>query len=121
NGCGTHAIGTDARRPPWYFAPPECSGRALAALLNGRASYEQCFASLASHFLHGRGSSAFGRRPSAVVPACGAEVGRRTSGGKWPARRDGLWWSRQRTYPVERRYGLERQEARPHQSGSAQG
>src|ERR1019366_2087717 len=66
NGCGTHAIGTDARRPPWYFAPPECSGRALAALLNGRASYEQCFASLASHLLHGRGSSAFGRRPSAV-------------------------------------------------------
>jgi hypothetical protein len=25
NGCGTHAIGTDARRPRWYFAPLECS------------------------------------------------------------------------------------------------
>jgi hypothetical protein len=33
HGCGTHAIGTDARRPLWYFAPPPCSGRALAALI----------------------------------------------------------------------------------------
>ena len=62
HGCGTHGIATDARRPPWHFAPRQRSGRTLAALLCARASYAQCFPSLASHRRYGRGSSALGRR-----------------------------------------------------------